>query len=550
MEGFSSGLRLTGLDDHITPSQGCVNPLFVDGKKQTAAIDEDDAKLAAVDTTKRAKISLEDDGSYVELSGDGRKEVLETATITLNDCLACSGCITSAESVLISQQSSTEFLSKLAEKKSAGLVVVLSISPQARASIAAYYRLSLLETHQKLITFCKSLGADYVFDTSFSRDFALLESMFEFVSKYKQQQQLNQTESASSEETTARTRATRRDRNASNVNAVLPVLASACPGWVCYAEKKHHEVLPHISTAKSPQQVMGSLVKYFFSQQINHRPEKIYHTSVMPCFDKKLEASRNDFYNESLQTREVDCVLSSAELLDLIKEKGVDFPSLEPSPLDPLYYSSLLFSAFSLLTCLPLVFHFLTSNCYNRFTNTDPKELFGVRGGSGGYAECVFRYAAKELFGVDIPEDRPLEWKQGRNPNFQTVSLEVDGETKLTFAKAYGFSNIQSFLRRIRSKREKSPYDFIEVMACPSGCLNGGGQVRPQEGETPKQLVERLEDIYHQQTVLRPPQQNAAVQQLYGEWLQGEPYSDAARKVLHTQYHPVPKLTNALAIQW
>ncbi|KAL6069299.1 Cytosolic iron-sulfur assembly component 3 [Balamuthia mandrillaris] len=433
MEGFSSGLRLTGLDDHITPSQGCVNPLFVDGKKQTAAIDEDDAKLAAVDTTKRAKISLEDDGSYVELSGDGRKEVLETATITLNDCLACSGCITSAESVLISQQSSTEFLSKLAEKKSAGLVVVLSISPQARASIAAYYRLSLLETHQKLITFCKSLGADYVFDTSFSRDFALLESMFEFVSKYKQQQQLNQTESASSEETTARTRATRRDRNASNVNAVLPVLASACPGWVCYAEKKHHEVLPHISTAKSPQQVMGSLVKYFFSQQINHRPEKIYHTSVMPCFDKKLEASRNDFYNESLQTREVDCVLSSAELLDLIKEKGVDFPSLEPSPLDPL------------------------------FTNTDPKELFGVRGGSGGYAECVFRYAAKELFGVDIPEDRPLEWKQGRNPNFQTVSLEVDGETKLTFAKAYGFSNIQSFLRRIRSKREKSPYDFIEV---------------------------------------------------------------------------------------
>ncbi|KAL6046851.1 Cytosolic iron-sulfur assembly component 3 [Balamuthia mandrillaris] len=520
MEGFSSGLRLTGLDDHITPSQGCVNPLFVDGKKQTAAIDEDDAKLAAVDTTKRAKISLEDDGSYVELSGDGRKEVLETATITLNDCLACSGCITSAESVLISQQSSTEFLSKLAEKKSAGLVVVLSISPQARASIAAYYRLSLLETHQKLITFCKSLGADYVFDTSFSRDFALLESMFEFVSKYKQQQQLNQTESASSEETTARMRATRRDRNASNVNAVLPVLASACPGWVCYAEKKHHEVLPHISTAKSPQQVMGSLVKYFFSQQINHRPEKIYHTSVMPCFDKKLEASRNDFYNESLQTREVDCVLSSAELLDLIKEKGVDFPSLEPSPLDSL------------------------------FTNTDPKELFGVRGGSGGYAECVFRYAAKELFGVDIPEDRPLEWKQGRNPNFQTVSLEVDGETKLTFAKAYGFSNIQSFLRRIRSKREKSPYDFIEVMACPSGCLNGGGQVRPQEGETPKQLVERLEDIYHQQTVLRPPQQNAAVQQLYGEWLQGEPYSDAARKVLHTQYHPVPKLTNALAIQW
>lgn len=170
--------------------------------------------------------------------------------------------------------------------------IVVSISPQSRASLAVKYKMDTEECAKKLSGFFKhNLGAEFVFDTTFSREFSLIESQKEFVQRYRETQ----------------TSGTRTGK--------LPILTSSCPGWICYAEKTHGTfILPYISTVKSPQQVMGSLVKDYVCKQIlDITPDNIYHVCVMPCYDKKLESSRKDFFNEFHQSKDVDCVLSTSK---------------------------------------------------------------------------------------------------------------------------------------------------------------------------------------------------------------------------------------------
>ncbi|XP_056358889.1 cytosolic iron-sulfur assembly component 3 isoform X3 [Oenanthe melanoleuca] len=426
---FSGVLQLTDLDDFIAPSQECIKPVKVDKKPGKAA----------------AKIRIEADGSYFQVNQDGEAQKLEKAKISLNDCLACSGCITSAESVLVSQQSHEELCKLLALNKAAAAheqkLVVVSVSPQSRASLAARCKLGLLETAQKLTMFLKSLGVHYVFDTTFSRNFSLLESQQEFVRRFHKQAD---------------------DKKA------LPMLASACPGWICYAEKTHGSfIIPHISTTKSPQQVMGSLVKGYFAEQKHLPPDRIYHVTVMPCYDKKLEASRPDFFNQEYQTRDVDCVITTGEVLKLLEQEGVSLADVDPAPLDTL------------------------------------------------------------------------------NKDFQEVTLERDGEVLLHFALAYGFRNIQNLVQKL--KRGKCPYHYVEVMACPSGCLNGGGQIK-LEGESSKEELQKVERLYESLRA-EMPEENQAVRELYQHWLGGWG-SERALQVLHTQYHAVERANSALNIKW
>jgi len=474
---FSGALQLTDLDDFITPSQECIKPVKIE-KKESAG------------TGSRIKIEL--DGSYIQVGQDGQETKLEKAKITLNDCLACSGCITSAESVLITQQSQDELYRIFKENKlfiEAGKMeqqrmVVISVSPQARASLAAKYQLNVVQAARKLTAFFKKCGAHYVFDTTFSRELSLLESCKEFVNRMKSQQK-----------------------------GSVPMLASACPGWVCYAEKTHGSyILPYISTAKSPQQVMGSIVKDYFAKIHSKTPDQIYHVTVMPCFDKKLEASRSDFYNDLYQTRDVDCVITSGEVEQMLQQEGVSLANVEEEPLDAII-------------------------------GNGEEVVNHAGGGSGGYLEHIVKYASKEMYGLTLES---LKYKTLRNQDFKEVTVE-DGEKVLfKFAIAYGFRNIQNIVQKI--KRNKSTYHFVEVMACPSGCLNGGGQIRPMEDQTPKELLQKVEEIYMSPKI-RSPEDSPQVQKLYDEWLGGVS-SDKARQLLHTQYHEVEKMTNALAIKW
>jgi iron only hydrogenase large subunit-like protein len=550
MSKFSGVLTLTGLDDFITPSQQCIKP------------------VVAMENRNNSKISIqldEETGTYWEVHADGSRRRLQPAKISLNDCLACSGCVTTAESILIQAQSVAEFLDHLPAPTSTptyppttapiaplsvstttttttserpSTAVIVSVSPQTRASLAAHFGLDVHVTYRKLITlFQKCLGVRYVCDTNFARQFALLEMAREFVQRY-------------------------RERRA------LPMLASCCPGWVCYAEKKEGAaILPLIATTKSPQQIMGSLVKYYLAPHIlSLDPRAVYHTAVMPCYDKKLEASRSDFYNETLQLREVDCVLTTQEVLDIIREKQIDFVSLPETPIP------------SLLTCVDP-----TTGCLN-----------GNSGGSGagGYLEFLFVYAAKELFGVDVTT---LDYHTPpRKRDFRELTLTVNDEAVLRFAACYGFNNIKNICKAI--KQGTCKYHFVELMACPGACLNGGGQIRPPPSELPKHTLARVHTLYHQETllpflrpsalssasltssatsastVLRPNDEQAIgpnrmeqrptnfpwsmvhdeVQRIYQTWFKGDVGCPLALQYFHTQYHEVPPLesSNALAIKW
>jgi iron only hydrogenase large subunit-like protein len=519
MSKFSSALKLADLDDFITPSQNCVKPVKIEKKN---------------DSKKVTKIEVSDGGDYVEVHDDGSRSVLQKTTISLNDCLACSGCITTAESVLVSAQSADEFLKHVpqfptavdqpATEAAPYLPIVISLSPQSRASIAVHYGLDIYKTHRKLKSFLSLIGIDYLTDTSVSRELSLLEMTKEFIDRVK-------------------------------TNTNVPLMTSACPGWICYAEKTHGDyILPYISTVKSPQQIMGAIVKNYLREKMSQTKQTniadIYHVTVMPCYDKKLEASRDDFYDELLQTKEVDLVLTTAELTDVIAlyvQRKQQSGTL-PSDLTPRDWFVNHVPEMDIDVNQPEV-HLVHEN----------KELGAIESfsegsyGAGGYLEYVFRRAAKELYNVDVTE---IKYQQGRNPDFQEVNLflpDKPDQPVLKFAACYGFRNIQNVLRAI--KRNACKYQFIEVMACPGACLNGGGQIKVEGAQVSlqqtKQHLQVVQEKYKEQRMTLPSD-NPFVRKLYEEWLGGEIGSTKAEKYLRTKYHAVAKLelSNPLAIKW
>lgn len=161
---------------------------------------------------------------------------------------------------------------------------------------------------------------------------------------------------------------------------------------------------------------------------------------------------------------------------------------------------------------------------------------------SGGFSDHIFRYAAKELFGMDVQE---LNYKNLRNPDFREISLEQDGKCLLKFAIANGFRNIQNLVQKL--KRGKIPYQFVEVMACPSGCINGGAQVRPEAGQPLRELTQQLEQLYAQLPKSNP--ENNETKQMYNNFFDGQ-HTDKAKSLLHTSYHAVEKMNTALNIKW
>ncbi|XP_022379155.1 nuclear prelamin A recognition factor isoform X2 [Enhydra lutris kenyoni] len=228
--------------------------------------------------------------------GEFRK--LADAKIFLSDCLACDSCVTAEEGVQVSQQNAKDFFRVLNLNKkcdrSQHKVLVVSVCPQSLPYFAAKFRLSVTDASRRLCGFLKSLGVHYVFDTAVAADFSILESQKEFVRRYQQH---------------------------SKEEPALPMLTSACPGWVRYAERVlGHPVTPHLCTAKSPQQIMGSLVKDYFARRQNLSPDKIFHVIVAPCYDKKLEALREDLPTTSHGSRGADCVLTSGEVVRMMEQ--------------------------------------------------------------------------------------------------------------------------------------------------------------------------------------------------------------------------------------
>ncbi|KAJ1645016.1 Cytosolic Fe-S cluster assembly factor nar1 [Coemansia erecta] len=504
---FSGGLRLTDLNDYITPGQECIKPVEI---KKTGRSDGSQIKVGT-------------EGDYYEVSKDGEETKLEKARITLNDCLACSGCVTSAETVLITMQSHHELLSILEENRrlhSSGQGaqakhVVVTVSPQTRASLAVKYKLSTTSVARRMTGILKQMGVDHVFDSAFTRDLTLVESAREFVQRYNSSEgQVGDGKS-------------------------LPVLASWCPGWVCYAEKTHSEVLPWMSTTKSPQQTMGSVVKDYMAKKLAISPDHIYHVAIMMCYDKKLEASRDDFYSDIYKTRDVDCVVTTGEFDRMMSETGVSFVEVaESESLDSLF----------------------------KLDAANGHLLSSAGTSAGGGLEYVMSYAARALFGIEVTADQiaavgrgesqhPLvQIKAVRNQSDHREFALLDpstGQPRLQFAAVYGFRHLQNLVRKLKSGR--SIYHYVEVAACPSACSNGGGQIQPEDPSpsAKKQWVSETERLYTTSEMNQLPEQNLGLNELIYDWFGPEGLdSELAKKILHTQFHGVVAKANPLGVSW
>lgn len=432
----------------------------------------------------------------------------DAVKVSLHDCLACSGCITSAETVLLQSQSIEEFLARLADPAT---IVVVSLSPQSVVSLAAVYELQSAEFVGRLTAVLKANGVCAVFDISWARDVSLIESSTEFLHRFQAAKLKNNTPHSTAASLTSRP---------------LPILASACPGWVCYAEKTHGEyILPFVSKVKSPQAIMGTAVKRRWAAAMGIDPARIYHCTVMPCYDKKLEAYRDDFLvpGRMEPVRETDSVLATTEMYNWLQGLKSDVRLACPAAFD-----------------VP-------------FSNQVPGGMgrsYTSPGSSGGYMEYIFRTAAVDLFGCADFKHKPLSIIEGRNADVRECTLQLEGRPVLRFASAYGFRNIQGLIRKIKNGR--CGYDYVEVMACPSGCLNGGGQMKPSPGQSPIQLIEQLESVYHSDAYLeaRSPHDSLAMRELYSDWVQGEPGSDRARELFHTEYHHREKTVTSVLADW
>ncbi|KAH0629541.1 hypothetical protein JD844_011682 [Phrynosoma platyrhinos] len=259
---------------------------------------------------------------------------------------------------------------------------------------------------------------------------------------------------------------------------------------------------------------MGSLIKGYFARQQNLTPDKIFHIIVAPCYDKKLEALREDLYTTLYHSQDIDCVLTSGEVFQIMEQRKVSLKEVAEVAFDTLF---------------------------GGINESDLMRHDGRR--SDGYLEHIFKHAAKELFDTEVKE---LTYKVLKNKDFQEVTLEKDGETVLRFAAAYGFRNIQNMVLKL--KKGKCPYHFVEVLACPGGCLNGKGQAQTEDGKPDKALLKQMEDVYAEVPV-QLPETNGHVQKLYQEWLEGMD-SVKVQQSLHTKYSSEKPVANSLDIKW
>lgn len=278
----------------------------------------------------------------------------------------------------------------------------------------------------------------------------------------------------------------------------LPILTSCCPGWINFLEFQFPDLLNIPSTCKSPQQMFGAIAKTYYADKIGVKPEDLIVVSVMPCQAKKYEAARPEFVRNGV--RDVDYVVTTRELIRMFNEAGIDIAALEDAEFDS-----------------PLG------------TSTGAADLFGV---TGGVLEAALRTAYQLVTKAELPDDA-IVFKSVRGlDGVKEAEVDIAG-TKLKVAAASGLGNVRKLLEKIRNK--ESVYHAIEVMACPGGCINGGGQ--PYIGGDEEILEKRMMGLYSEDEskVLRKSHMNPDIQQLYKEFLK-EPGSHLAHELLHTDY--------------
>ena len=357
-------------------------------------------------------------------------------------------------------------------------VVVVSTSPSVRAALGEEFGMEPgAFVEGKMVALLRALGADYVLDTNFAADLTIVEEASELIRRIKEQ------------------------------DKPLPQFTSCCPGWVHFAEIYAPELLPHLSTAKSPIGMQGPTVKTYFAKQMGIDPEKIVHVALTPCTAKKFEIRREKMhaagdYHGVAGMRDTDQVITTRELARWAKEAGVDWNTLEDSA-----YDSLMGKA---------------SGAGVIFGNT------------GGVMEAALRTAYSYLTGREAPEAllqlNPVRGYEG----VREAAVDINGLT-LQVAVVYGTANARTFLARMKETGKQ--YHFVEVMACPGGCIGGGGQPKDPMKDADEVRKSRIAALYRRDEgmTLRTSHENPEIKAVY-EAFYGQPLSEMAEKMLHTTY--------------
>ena len=448
---FSSSLKITDTNDFIAPSLECV---VVDNKPM----------LVETDGVGEVQIQRPRGGVGPSMSVASASPGDSAVKISLHDCLACSGCVTSAETVLLEQQSIDQFHQMLADPSKK---VVVTLSNQSLASLAHKFGLEPRVLARRLATALKSGGARAVFDISVASRIALVENASEFERRFRG------------------SRDPAGDKDPHGVNGLngiggrecygepLPMLTSSCPGWVLYVEKTHPHLIPYVSRVKSPQAIMGTLIKRFWcaTEEVQLDPGDVFHVSVMPCYDKKLEAVREELMVGSVP--ETDCVLTTGELETWLDKYSSGWNTT----------SSAACATSGDLDTLVIGAGGADIDINNGPGSTIAAITVGKTDAveSGGYMNFIYRITQSQDRGYPMLSDAEVPMRTGRNPDVRECDLHLQNGRTLHFAILNGFRNIQGLVRKM--KLQKCTYDYVEVMACPSGCVNGAGQLSPSPSD-------------------------------------------------------------------
>ena len=348
--------------------------------------------------------------------------------------------------------------------------VVVQTAPAVRVALGEEFGMEIGTNVQgKMVTALKHMGFDRVFDTNTGADFTIVEEGNEFLHRFTN-------------------------------NGTLPMITSCSPGWVKYMEMNYPELIPHLSTCKSPHQMFGALIKTYYAEKEKIDPSKIFVVSVMPCIAKKFERTRDDMAVAGFDN--VDAVITTRELARMIKQAHIDFVNLEDSEYDAPMGEA-----------------------------TGAAAIFGT---TGGVMEAALRTVQEKVTGNHFER---LEYEQIRGEEgIKRASLNMNGkEVKVVVAS--GLKNAQIIMEEIKSG--KADYQFVEIMACPGGCVMGGGQPIRSSKERANIDIrgKRAAALYtiDEKSTIRKSHENPVLQKVYAEYL-GEPGGHRAHELLHTSY--------------
>ncbi|MDR2344877.1 MAG: [FeFe] hydrogenase, group A [Planctomycetaceae bacterium] len=392
-------------------------------------------------------------------------------------CICCGQCTLWCPTGAITEVDDSDLLMQAIENPD--LHVVVQTAPSTRVALGEEFGLSVgtnVEAYQ--VSALKQLGFDKIFDTNFSADLTIMEEGTELVKRVKGEKK-----------------------------APLPQLTSCCPGWVKYCEYFYPDLVPNLSSAKSPMTMMGAMIKTYYAKKSNIDPKKIFSVAIMPCTAKKFEAIRPEMNHSGIKNndpsiRDIDLVLTTRELAKLIKRKGLDFLNLPPAK-----YDSLL-SEYS-----------------------GAGVIFGA---TGGVMEAAVRTAYHLLAGDPPKFLFNLEPVRGL-AGVKEAKLNIPNVGGIKIAVVSGMHNTHKVLERVREN--KSDWHFIEFMACPGGCISGGGQPRSAVPPSDSVRTARINALYSadEKATIRLSYENHEIKAIYKDYL-GEPNGELAHELLHTHY--------------